>query len=158
MHVSELAYISRIRVEPLEGKIRRAYLPVQQEPVLFGVHSEVAEHYGLSPEQVEPYDTTLDYLVAATGGWLLGTFSGALAARQVSFDKDSLYAETVGEIETEDKVLVVKRIKQTFHLSADEEDREKIERVLKVYAASCPVARSTRESIEITSELELTTK
>jgi hypothetical protein len=36
--------------------------------VLFGVHSEVAEHYGLSPEQVEPHDTTLDYLVAAAGG------------------------------------------------------------------------------------------
>jgi uncharacterized OsmC-like protein len=64
----------------------------------------------------------------------------------------------VGEIETEDKVLVVKRIKQTFHLTADEEDREKIERVLKVYAASCPVARSIQESIEITSELTLTTK
>jgi uncharacterized OsmC-like protein len=64
----------------------------------------------------------------------------------------------VGEIETEEKVLVVKRIKQTFHLSADEEEREKIERVLEVYSASCPVARSIRESIEITSELELTTK
>ena len=68
MHVSELAYISRIRVEPVEGKIRRAHLPIQEEPVLFGVHSEVAEHYGVSPEQVEPHDTTLDYLVAATGG------------------------------------------------------------------------------------------
>ena len=66
--MSEVAYISRIRVEPVEGKIRRAYLPVQQEPVLFGVHSEVAEHYGVSPEQLEPFDTTLDYLVAATGG------------------------------------------------------------------------------------------
>jgi len=68
MHVSEVAYISRVRVEPVEGKIRRAHLPIQEEPVLFGVHSEVAEHYGLSPEQVEPYDTTIDYLVAATGG------------------------------------------------------------------------------------------
>jgi organic hydroperoxide reductase OsmC/OhrA len=64
----------------------------------------------------------------------------------------------VGEIETEDKVLVLKRIKQTFHLSADKEDREQIERVLKVYAASCPVARSIRESIEITSEVDFTTK
>ena len=53
---------------------------------------------------------------------------------------------------------MLKRIKQTFHLSADEEDREQIERVLKVYAASCPVARSIRESIEITSELHFTTK
>jgi hypothetical protein len=68
MDVSEVAYVSRVRVEPVEGKIRRAHLPVQEEPVLFGVHSEVAEHYGLSPEEVEPYDTTLDYLVAATGG------------------------------------------------------------------------------------------
>jgi uncharacterized OsmC-like protein len=60
----------------------------------------------------------------------------------------------VGEIETEDEVLVLKRIKQTFHLSADERDREQIERVLEVYAASCPVARSIRESIRITSELD----
>ena len=64
----------------------------------------------------------------------------------------------MGEIETEEKVLVLKRIKQTFHLSADEEDREQIERVLKVYAASCPMACSIRGSIEITSELDFTTK
>jgi uncharacterized OsmC-like protein len=64
----------------------------------------------------------------------------------------------VGEVETEDKVLVVKRIRQTFYLTANEQDREKIERVLKVYADGCPVARSIKDSIEITSELELTTK
>ena len=64
----------------------------------------------------------------------------------------------MGEIGTEDKVLVVKRIKQTFHLTADEKDRVKIERVINVYAASCPVARSIRKSIDITSELDLTTK
>lgn len=67
-----------------------------------------------------------------------------------------LYADTVGEIEVESKVLVIKRIKQTFHLSADEGDRQKIERVLGVYADSCPVARSVKGSIEITSELDFT--
>jgi hypothetical protein len=36
-------------VEPVEGKIRRAYLPVEEDPVLFGVHSEVAAHYGPPP-------------------------------------------------------------------------------------------------------------
>lgn len=55
----------------------------------------------------------------------------------------------------ESKVLVIKRIKQTFHLTADEEDRETIERVLGVYADSCPVARSVRDSIEIESKLDL---
>ena len=66
--VSGVKYVSKVKVEPVEGKIRRAYLPVQEDPVLFGVHSEVAEHYGVSPENVEPYDTTLDYVVAAAGG------------------------------------------------------------------------------------------
>jgi uncharacterized OsmC-like protein len=63
----------------------------------------------------------------------------------------------VGEVETEDKVLVLKRIRQILHLTADEEDRETIERVVDVYADGCPVARSIRDSIEITSELDLTT-
>ena len=64
----------------------------------------------------------------------------------------------MGEVETEGKVLVVKRIRQTLHLTAEEKDREKIERVIKVYADSCPVARSIKGSIEITSELDLTTR
>jgi uncharacterized OsmC-like protein len=72
----------------------------------------------------------------------------------VSFE--NLHADTIGEIEVESKVLVIKRIKQIFHLTADEQDRETIERVLEVYADSCPVARSVKGSIEISSELELT--
>jgi organic hydroperoxide reductase OsmC/OhrA len=72
----------------------------------------------------------------------------------VSFE--NLSSDTVGEIEVERKVLVIKRIKQTFHLETDEGDRETVERVLEVYADGCPVARSVRDSIEITSELDFT--
>jgi uncharacterized OsmC-like protein len=72
----------------------------------------------------------------------------------VSFE--NLYGETVGEIEVESKVLVIKRINQLFHLTAKEQDRETIERVLKVYADSCPVAASVKGSIEITSDMDLT--
>jgi len=72
----------------------------------------------------------------------------------VSFE--NLHAETVGEIEVESKVLVIRRIKQLFHLTAEVRDRETIERVLEVYADSCPVARSVKGSIEITSELDFT--
>ncbi|MGH3090308.1 MAG: hypothetical protein ACRDSJ_23740 [Rubrobacteraceae bacterium] len=64
----EAAYVSRVRVEPVEGKIRRAHLPAESEPILFGVHGAVAEHYGVSPDSEEPHSTTLDYLVAAAGG------------------------------------------------------------------------------------------
>jgi uncharacterized OsmC-like protein len=57
-------------------------------------------------------------------------------------------------VEAEGKVLVIKRIKQTFHLDVAEEYRETVERVLLVYADSCPVARSIKGSIEITSGLD----
>jgi hypothetical protein len=66
--VADVAYVSRVKVEPVEGKIRRAHLPAEEEPVVFGVHGEVAEHYGVSPDAEEPHPTTLDYLVAAAGG------------------------------------------------------------------------------------------
>ena len=68
----------------------------------------------------------------------------------------ALSADTIGEIEVERKVLVIKRIKQVFHVEAEEEDRDEIERVLEVYADGCPVARSVEGSIEISSELDLT--
>ena len=55
-------------------------------------------------------------------------------------------------------MLVTKSITITLHLTADEEDRETIERVLEVYEDGCPVARSIRNSIEITSKLDLATR
>jgi hypothetical protein len=66
--MTDVTYVSQVKVEPVVGKIRRAYLPGREEPILFGVHSEVAEHYGVSPDEEEPHPTTLDYVVAAAGG------------------------------------------------------------------------------------------
>ena len=57
-------------------------------------------------------------------------------------------------MEAEGKVLVIRRIKQTFHLDVPKEEREIVERVLSVYADSCPVARSVKGSIEISSRIE----
>ena len=64
----DLAYVSRVRIKRLGGPQRLAYLPSEDDPVTFGVHSEVAEHYGVSPDQYPPHATTLDYVVAAAGG------------------------------------------------------------------------------------------
>ncbi len=60
----------------------------------------------------------------------------------------------MGEVEADGKVLVIRRIKQTFHLDVPKEERETVERVLSVYADSCPVARSIKGSIEISSEVD----
>ena len=64
----QVVYTSKSRIERIKGSLRRAYLPQVPEPVKFGVHSEVAEHYGVSPDVHEPHATTLDYVVAATAG------------------------------------------------------------------------------------------
>lgn len=66
--MAEVNYVSMVKVEPVKGKVRRAYVPGEDEPILFGVHSEVAEHYGVSPDAEEPHASTLDYVVAAAGG------------------------------------------------------------------------------------------
>ncbi len=62
------AYVSRVRIQRLGGPQRLAYLPAEDEPVTFGVHTEVAEHYGVSAADYPPHATTLDYVVAAAGG------------------------------------------------------------------------------------------
>jgi hypothetical protein len=66
--MSEPAYVSNVRIERVKGPKRLAYLPAEKEPVAFGVHGAVAEHYGVSPEISEPRATTLDYVVAAAAG------------------------------------------------------------------------------------------
>jgi len=59
-----------------------------------------------------------------------------------------------GEVELESKVLVLKRVRVTYRgLTVVEEDRSKVERVLAVHAEGCPVARSLRGAVEITTEL-----
>ena len=62
-----VAYRSRVNLQRIKGPLRIAHLPIDG-PTTFGVHSEVAEHYGVSPEISEPHATTLDYIVAATSG------------------------------------------------------------------------------------------
>ena len=66
--MSEVAYRSEVRIERVKGPLRRAFLPAEKDPVLFGVHTAVAEHYGRAPGTYEPHATTLDYVVAATAG------------------------------------------------------------------------------------------
>jgi hypothetical protein len=66
--MADVTYVSQVKIEPVKGRIRRAYIPAEDEPVLFGVHDQIAEHYGVSPDEEEPHPSTLDYLVAAAGG------------------------------------------------------------------------------------------
>jgi hypothetical protein len=61
-------YVSRVRIVRVGGPIREAYLPVEPEPVIFGTHDEVREHYGTAAGVFPDHATTLDYVVASAAG------------------------------------------------------------------------------------------
>jgi hypothetical protein len=65
---NDVVYTSKVKVERIKGPLRRAYLPQETDPIYFGVHSEVAAHYGVDTSIHEPHATTLDYVIAAAGG------------------------------------------------------------------------------------------
>ena len=64
----QVVYTSNVKIERIKGPLRRAYLPQVESPVMFGVHSEIAEHYGVDPQVHDPHATTLDYVVASAAG------------------------------------------------------------------------------------------
>jgi uncharacterized OsmC-like protein len=62
-------------------------------------------------------------------------------------------SETVGEVELEDNVLVIRRIHVVLQLKAPESNRETASRVHGFFADRCPVYRTLRPAIAITTEL-----
>ena len=62
-------------------------------------------------------------------------------------------AEAVGEIEKDEGVLVIRRIHVRMLLKANEEHRATAERVHGMFAERCPVYRSLRDAIAMTTEL-----
>ena len=82
---------------------------------------------------------------------MMGTFGGALEARQIDASNGKLIADVTGEVEAEDNVLVVRRIHVDLKLIAAEESRATIERVHTIYAMNCPLYRTLRGAIQLTS-------
>jgi len=66
--MDQVKYTSRIRVERVRGPMRKVWLPAKEEAQTFGVHSEIAEHYGVSMEDFPPDATTIDWVIAAAAG------------------------------------------------------------------------------------------
>ena len=60
-----------------------------------------------------------------------------------------------GEVETEEGVLVIRRIHVVMKLAAPESSREVIERVHGFYAMRCPLYRTLHKAIQLSSSVEL---
>ena len=66
-----------------------------------------------------------------------------------------LTPDVTGEVETEDGVLVIRRIHVALRLMAPEQVKETVERVHSVYAMRCPLYRTLHKAIQLTSACEL---
>ena len=66
--MSNDVYTSHVTIKRLGGPLRTAQLPAEDHLVKFGVHGAIAEHYGITGTGFEPHATTIDYVIAATGG------------------------------------------------------------------------------------------
>jgi uncharacterized OsmC-like protein len=86
---------------------------------------------------------------------MLGTFGGALEARQIDASNGRLTADVTGEVETEEGVLVIRRIHVAMYLVAPQEVKERVERVHKIYAMHCPLYRTMHKAIQLTSSVQL---
>jgi uncharacterized OsmC-like protein len=86
---------------------------------------------------------------------MVGTFGGALEARQIDASNDKLIAEVTGEVETEEGVLVIRRIHVAMRLVAPEQARETVERVHGLYAMRCPLYRTLHNAIQLSSSYTL---
>jgi uncharacterized OsmC-like protein len=86
---------------------------------------------------------------------MMGTFGGALEARQIDASNGKLTADVTGEVEAEEGVLVIRRIHVAMRLVATEEVKETVERVHGIYAMNCPLYRTLHNAIQLTSSYAL---
>jgi uncharacterized OsmC-like protein len=86
---------------------------------------------------------------------MLGTFGGALEARHIDASDGKLVAEVTGDVETEEGVLVIRRIHVAMQLVASEESRDTVERVHGIYAMRCPLYRTLHKAIQLSSSYAL---
>ncbi|HEY2352550.1 MAG TPA: hypothetical protein VGH83_08555 [Candidatus Acidoferrum sp.] len=67
--MSEVVYVSKVKIERKVGPLRVAHLPGESQPVIFSVHGTIAKHYKVDPAKIgESHAATLDYVIASTAG------------------------------------------------------------------------------------------
>jgi len=66
-----------------------------------------------------------------------------------------LTSEVKGEIELDGKVMVIKRIHVTYLLKLDPDQRETAEKVHGFHVDYCPVARTIKGCVEISTSLQM---
>ncbi|MBZ5697586.1 MAG: OsmC family protein [Acidobacteriia bacterium] len=153
--MAKLLHTSRVKIqkEPGNSKIKRAKIEGFPNVLRMGIHGGIAKFFKLSPD--EPMASTLDYIVAAVGGCMTGTFAGALEARGIRADSEKLQVEAEGRIEDVDGKMILTGIKVRYRLKVPKDKRASVERALEHHEGLCPASESVRRGITVEWESEI---
>jgi hypothetical protein len=148
--MSDIAYVSKVRIERKVGPLRIAYLRGESQAATFSVHGAIAKHYKIAPAALnESHASTLDYVNCRLNGGHIWR-----PAEACQIDASKLTADITGEVETEEGVLVIRRI-HVKRLAAPADLRGKVDRVHEMYAMHCPLFRILDKAIQPTSSSTL---
>ena len=81
---------------------------------------------------------------------MYGTLGGALAGRQIAFDRDAYKATVEGRIVGIGKTIRIKSIHVHYDLAVPAEARDAAERALALHPQGCPAHQSVKDAIRVT--------
>jgi uncharacterized OsmC-like protein len=149
-------FATRVSVVAGAARTKRVSVPLLSEPVLMGVHGDVAAHYGFPDGSYEPHPTTLDYFVGAVVACLCGTFGGLLSHLGQPVADGRLRADGSGELVTAHGTLRLNSIHVQYRLEvATGIDPADVRRAHERHQSLCPISRSIDGGIAVATDLAL---
>ena len=151
--MSEPVYVARATIVKVDRGLRQGLL--ESGPSIdFGVHGPIKRMYKL--DDLPDHPLPIDYVVAATGGCMLGTLSGGLEARGLPLSREQLQADVEGIHEMRDGGIVLTRIVVNYRIRIPAGNRDTVERLLAKHQEKCPTAQSLKGAIAVSWTADIT--
>lgn len=156
MDASPEPYVSRCHIIRRAGPDRDVVLPTG-ESVTFGVHGDIARHYGIPVEQGAGHAATLDYVVAAIASAMVGTFARTLREEGIILGAGDVEAEAQGIFRSDEGELVLAALEVSYELRVPRSvDGDVLERAHDRHVPMCPLVRTFGRCIEIRTSYSVT--
>ena len=81
---------------------------------------------------------------------MFGTLAGALSGRMIAFDRSLFTATVDGRIVGVGRTIRIESIAVHYDVTAPAEQREAIERALRLHPEGCPAHQSVKDAIKVT--------
>src|SRR5438445_3944901 len=80
---------------------------------------------------------------------MFGTLAGALSGRKIPFDRNQFPATVDGRIVGVGRTIRIESIALHYDVTAPTEQREAVERALRVHPEGCPAHQSVKDAIKV---------